>query len=91
MKFIKMQSARDGSSMESPCYGAPRVRYVRADIFDELVVTNLPRKDEPDYQVEGIVYGDNDSVYDIADFDTLADAEKFLDDLVDKLNAEEKT
>ena len=46
----------------------------------------------PWFQIEGFVYdvSPDERLYEIAAFDTLADAEKFLADLVAKLNEEAK-
>lgn len=70
--------------------GDYRARYVRADVLDEIVIVKYEAKHYPAfYSVEGVRYNaPNETYYDIADFDTLADAEKFLADLIADINSE---
>ena len=97
MKFIKIHEFDiEGGRLDGTDGGEYRARYVRADLFDELVIdeTTITEDDgseTPYFQVEGFVYdvSPDERLYEIAAFDTLAEAEKFLADLIAYINEDE--
>ena len=99
MKFIKMHEFDiEGGRLDGTDGGNYRARYVRADVLDEIVIVETTIGEEdgtetPIYSVEGFVYdvSPDERLYEIAYFDTLAEAQKFLADLIADINAEGKT
>lgn len=91
MKFIKMAGDCEGCSFTKDDKTS---RYVRADIFDEIIISwnGDERPDEAIYTVEGINYKEENRdeterrFYDIEYFDTYADAQAYLDKLIAELN-----
>ena len=95
MKFIKMMRDIDGAELSGNVgVGDYRARYVRADVLDEIVIVQstcmeVGGTESPFYEVIGVRYNAPDETYyDIAGFGTLADAEKFLADLIADINSE---
>ena len=96
MKFIKIHEFDiEGGRLDGTDGGNYRARYVRADVLDEIVIVKsscqeLDGTETPIYSVEGFVYdvSPDERLYEIACFDTLADAENFLADLIADINSE---
>lgn len=87
MKFIKMKVDIDGCSMSPTDSIGIAARYVRADLFDEIIISwNGDKGDDAIYTVEGVVYdAEDEKCYDIKYCDTYEEAEAYVQKLIDQL------